>query len=235
MLRKRTMLASLIEDGGGNDANCILLLHLDNNRTNASSSGITVSQYNSIPFTTTYKKFGTHALNCTSAYYYLSSSTAINNALTNEITVDYWIKVNQSATDQYNMGYAADFSFGGSGGKAALCVVTYTGRFICTGWANGDVNFLIDLSYTWGSGFNHVAVVIKGGTVKAFINGILVGSTVTILSLPISETIHRIAGGYSTMHYTGGGLSTTNVMDEFRISNCARWTKNFTPPTSAYI
>ena len=84
-----------IEDGGGNDANCILLLHLDNNRTNASSSGITVSQYNSIPFTTTYKKFGSHALNCTSAYYYVPDGT-FNSLLIGDFTVDFWVKVSNT-------------------------------------------------------------------------------------------------------------------------------------------
>jgi len=40
MLRKRTMLVSQIEDVGGNDANCKLLLHFDNNTNNSAINGI---------------------------------------------------------------------------------------------------------------------------------------------------------------------------------------------------
>ena len=40
MLRKRTMLVSQIEDVGGNDVNCKLLMHLDNNANNSAINGI---------------------------------------------------------------------------------------------------------------------------------------------------------------------------------------------------
>lgn len=235
MLRKRTMLASLIEDGGGNDANCILLLHLDNNRTNASSSGITITQNNTIPFTTTYKKFGTHSLNCTSAYYYPSSTTLINNALSNGITVDYWVKVNQTDSGDYK----ADFAFGRGSYYVGVAVATYSNKLICRGWDGSSINFNIEYPYNWGSGFNHIAVTIEPvssvSRVKVYINGDFVGGTLTIYPISSNSTYSYIAGGFSFSGAFGGGAITTNVMDEFRVSNSIRWTKNFTPPISAYV
>ena len=231
MIRRRIMLG--IEDGGGNDANCILLLHLDNNRTNASSSGITVSQYNSIPFTTTYKKFGTHALNCTSAYYYVPEGT-FNSLLLGDFTVDFWVKV--SNTDSG----IADFSFGTyTALDRTISCTCFTGgvRIIGKGLNANNEDVLIDtiVPYTFSSNFTHIAVVRKNDELKLFINGVLLYTFAYAVKSLYSSSYddNLIAGGISE-YGSGGGNRTYNVLDEFRVSNMARWTKNFTPPTKAY-
>ena len=231
MIRRRIMFG--IEDGGGNDANCILLLHLDNNRTNASSSGITVSQYNSIPFTTTYKKFGTHALNCTSAYYYVPDGT-FNSLLLGDFTVDFWVKV--SNTDSG----IADFSFGTyTALDRTISCTCFTGgvRIIGKGLNANNEDVLIDtiVPYTFSSNFTHIAVVRKNDELKLFINGVLLYTFAYAVKSLYSSSYddNLIAGGISE-YGSGGGNRTYNVLDEFRVSNMARWTKNFTPPTAAY-
>jgi hypothetical protein len=80
----------------------------------------------------------------------------------------------------------------------------------------------------------HVAAVRTGGFVYLFINGTLLGS-------PIADTTNLIAT--SEVVSIGGDTSGSagvisgpmnGYIDEARISNVARWTANFTPPTVPY-
>jgi hypothetical protein len=79
---------------------------------------------------------------------------------------------------------------------------------------------------TW----NHFAVVRKGVNFYGFKNGVLQGTAVSSLSL-VSST-GPLSVGYWNF---GGGSYFTGYLDELRVTKgLARWTENFTPPTSAY-
>ena len=62
MLRRRLMINSAVEDGGGNDANCITLLHFDNAITNASAVPQTWVKSSYAVYSSSIKKFGTHSV-----------------------------------------------------------------------------------------------------------------------------------------------------------------------------
>lgn len=77
----------------------------------------------------------------------------------------------------------------------------------------------------------HFAVVRTGDVVKFFVNGAQIGTNQTLTGSLFNSTatlnIGRIEVG--NQHYFDGWI------DEFRVSKgIARWTSNFTPPTSAY-
>ncbi|CAB5223731.1 Concanavalin A-like lectin/glucanases superfamily [uncultured Caudovirales phage] len=78
---------------------------------------------------------------------------------------------------------------------------------------------------TW----HHIAVTRSGTSLRAFIDGTQVGSTITT-SNNISQTLLFMgAARIDTSSYDGNGY-----MDEIRVSNNARYTANFTAPTAPF-
>jgi hypothetical protein len=79
--------------------------------------------------------------------------------------------------------------------------------------------------------WNHLALVRNGNNLNLYINGTGDGTDdVTGVTATNSSSVVSIgrSGAYN-------GLYSTAYIDEFRFSkNIARWTANFTPPTSAY-
>lgn len=73
----------------------------------------------------------------------------------------------------------------------------------------------------------HVALVRSGTSVYAFVNGSQIGSTGSS-SDNISSTNPILIGTNPALDGLNGWI------DEFRFSTVARWTSNFTPPTSEY-
>jgi len=102
-------------------------------------------------------------------------------------------------------------------------------------WVRSAASNIVLLSNAWNPAtatWYHVAIVKNGTTgYMMFVDGIQVGTTQTDVS-PIPNFAASIAIGDSqdtAHHYLNGW------MDEIRISKgIARWTANFTPPTSAY-
>jgi hypothetical protein len=77
----------------------------------------------------------------------------------------------------------------------------------------------------------HIALVRSGTSVRFFINGIQLGDTLTIANTIIVGTGSLFIGHDGNL----SGRVFPGYIDEFRISKgVARWTSNFTPPTSAY-
>ena len=74
----------------------------------------------------------------------------------------------------------------------------------------------------------HFAMTRSGTSMKAFINGIQQGSTVTNSTNFIGTNAVLVGG------HPGGIILYSGYMDDFRITKgYARYTSNFTPPTSA--
>ena len=78
----------------------------------------------------------------------------------------------------------------------------------------------------------HIAVVIRGGIMKAYINGVLEMTSAQFGIL--YKSINPLQIGFYT--YTGGDISFLDgKLDEYRVSKgIARWTENFTAPIEEY-
>jgi hypothetical protein len=82
--------------------------------------------------------------------------------------------------------------------------------------------------------FHHIAIVRQGAVICGYLDGQLFNS-INIGNAIINKsncnfTIGRLGDYVGT---TYGGYFKGNI-DEFRISNIARWTSNFTPPSEQY-
>lgn len=85
----------------------------------------------------------------------------------------------------------------------------------------------ISKSGSWTVTFDtwyHVALVRSGDALNMYIDGNLIGGTTTASG--------AIAGCGTVSTYIGSTTSTLGAyLDEYRVSNSARWTTTFTPPT----
>jgi hypothetical protein len=76
----------------------------------------------------------------------------------------------------------------------------------------------------------HIAVVENGDNWYIFVDGVLKGSVYDATSTRLSNMTSDIEIGYEV----DGSLYFDGYMDEYRISNSARWTSNFDVPNIAY-
>jgi hypothetical protein len=101
--------------------------------------------------------------------------------------------------------------------------------------ASGTFNYYINNAYklvstasvtanVWSS----VALVRNSGTTTFYINGTAAGSVADTISILSSRPT------ILTDDYNNGGLPTNGYTDEFRISNIARYTGNYTPATQPF-
>jgi hypothetical protein len=88
------------------------------------------------------------------------------------------------------------------------------------------------LSYSWvpsTATWYHIAAVRNGGNLVCYVNGTSIGSN-AISGTLFNGTASLNIGAFNE----GTGGQFDGWLDEIRLSNTARWTANFTPPTFAY-
>lgn len=162
-----------------------------------------------------------------------------------DLTVDFWINIlgdpgcykdfmkikdnnsdkdwNWTRHDNYNTTYYYVFgdSFGGSRGSTWGVNGNYSGS---------------EPSYVYNT-WVHVAWVYNysDDTLKMYVNGTVKGSHTGATTLrPVRNCTVRL-GGWSDMYdYRSRTRNNRQLYDEFRMSNCQRWTSTFTPQTGPY-
>lgn len=228
MLRRR-LLNSFIENGGGNDSYCKALFHFENDIADSSSNNL-ASTGDGLRYSTSIKKFGAYGayLRDTSRSGVTLPSGFSNTYLTGDFTIDYWysppIKITEGTWhDHFFLGLTTNDSY-----PFVSCYMTKynSDNLIEVGCYNYDGSitaFVYHIFESLPQDFIHVAVVRKNGIIYLYINGVSVG-TPAVFNYTIDASQSK-----SLVHCYNGG-----TMDEFRISNIARWTSNFTPPTAPY-
>ncbi|GEM_PF-682824 len=179
---------------------------------------------------TAWKEFGTASLllNGSTDYVYIPANAV--NVGTNDWTIDYWmypksISANMSMFSQVlNSGNHVSFYCQETGTKGL--------------YFNSNTGGLPGPYYGWPCTIAvnnpyHVAFVCHNASLLAFLNGNLLTPNIYqfYISSVFSNASFLIGGGDSVY----GLLPFNGNIDEFRVSlGIARWTANFTPPTSAY-
>lgn len=211
----------------GVDSYTKLLLHMDNNVTDYSSSAKTVTN-SSVVFSSSIKKFGGYSAVFNGVFSYLTVADSADwNLGTGDFTFDFWVRYQSLSGLQgiYSQYIDAD---------NYLIIYKTTGQGLTLVLRSSGVNYTISsLSPVFDSTeiFYHVAIVRNGTSGKIYINGSSVGVTNTLLGTSIPDFAAPIFIGAESAF--GGYLN--GYLDEFRISKgIARWTANFTPPEYAY-
>lgn len=200
------------------DKNTLLLLHCDDFTDSSmygnkvTSSGVTIDRSK--------KKFGD------GSFYNASTTTKVTipyNGVfefgTGDFTVEFWLYIleytrdAQIFTGNVNNAFFVGFTQGGyfGIGRAAIAWDGYTSETVAKTYN------------TW----MHLAAVRKDGTVYLFKDGKLLKSFADTQS-------YGMLGGETTIPTQMNDFGLKCYIDELRVSNVARWTGNFTPPTEAY-
>lgn len=220
-----------IAEGGivGNDANCITLLHFDNNATNSSSIPQTWTKGLFVLYSSTIKKFGTYAMYDqygVSQYNPNPDGDFVNNSgvfyqyLSGDWTAECWFRI-PAGYMSYPFALHRSFDLYGYF-EIGISDTTIELQNSTTGTSyTFSQNYSVSTEVnTW----HHLAVVKKDNLINVYIDGIAKVTNVPWAYVPNSSWTNSAIGAYNF-----------GYIDEFRFSNIARWTTNFTPPTAQYV
>ena len=154
----------------------------------------------------------------------ISNSTSADWSFgTGDFTVDFWARTNVTGshgTFMHNRnatgGAANRWWIGQTGGRIGL----NTSYAVITGSTTMSTG-------TW----YHVALIRSSGTLSCYLNGVSDATAVSSYTVDFSPVDKLTIGGSDP----AGAYDYNGQLDEIRISKgIARWTSNFTPPTSVY-
>jgi len=215
------------------DAETMLLLHFDNNLTDATGRH-GMSDYGA-SYSDSVKKFGSHSAHFNYGQWIQTANSSDFIWGTGNFTVDFWL--NFDTVDglhgcylwgQYGQyGYMRSMTYTSAEGETPsyLHFTNYTQWF--------PYGCKIDVTLTAGQWY-HIALIRKGTTDQDWL--IAVNGVVTVVTKTYGNAnanMVDIAGPFCVV--ATAGPTYAGYVDEFRVSKgIARWTENFTPPTSAY-
>ncbi|HTV07815.1 MAG TPA: LamG-like jellyroll fold domain-containing protein [Candidatus Aquilonibacter sp.] len=153
---------------------------------------------------------------------------------TSAFTIEAWLKTTVSGSTQVAvfagststevpvdwMGLLSNGHFGASvSGNSALSSdgTTYDGATLDSGITINDGNW------------HHCAVVYGSGTLKVYVDGVAGSTTLTGTPTALTATSGYIG------RFTATGFSWGGSIDEVAVFNYAKYTANFTPPSSPYV
>ena len=233
MLRRRILLNKV---GQMNDANTLLLLHFDSSLVNSAIGGSGIGNpvnSSSYGYDTSNYKFGSASFYSSVVVYFIGTSpeAAIKTAMQSDFTFDYWAKIDATVENYPDICLLGDTT---NQDQAVITISHYGNSIRTKSTLDGGVTYIFNrvilASVYMNEGWNHFAYVRKDNVLKFYVNGNLTYSWSFNPTIPSTQQ-HVSFGGY----YTGSSWNTTfNRFDEIRLSNIARWTENFTPPTQAY-
>ena len=145
-----------------------------------------------------------------------------------DFTIDFW------ALFRDNLSSNSIFAWGGNTyAQFNFSIEVADGFVLHVGnAANNGYQFRIQLNkHPAYNVWDHYAFVRKGGNLMLFIDGVLVKNTdignFSLVPASFLVIAHYLLSGNPTYGINGS-------IDEFRISDAARWTSNFIPPTQPY-
>ena len=217
--RGDTMIFSTCGVPAEKDEHTLLLLHCDD-YSDSSMYGIELMD-KSAQVSTEQSKFGGKSM-----YFNGSTRLAMSDVKakifdfgTGDFTVEAWIYPEEITTDNFIFSGGANgaFFFGRKGSNII---------------GIGRANILWDTEApvaTPANTWSHVAVVRNNGLVYFYVNGTQYGTGITM-----NTNAYSMAGFMAYIGSQGSNLYYKGYMDEIRVSNVARWTESFVPPTQPY-
>ncbi len=206
--------------------NTTLLLNMADGQAIDSAAQNNLRLYGNAKISSTQSKFGGTSMvfDGTGDYAHTTLSTPIG---TGDYTLECFVRFNAVA---YKGVFQLDATpLSGNAYKGPLVFVyEQSGFFWSTMTQSGSDQVLISSTTPSTNTWYHVANVRTNGVVKIFIDGTQIIDNFTDTS-DYSAHTSLVVGGFFTTDYLMNGY-----IDEFRISNTARYTSNFTAPSEPF-
>ena len=204
--------------------------------TDLSDRGNTVTFGGDAEISTAQSKFGGSSLSLDGNGDYVDLPQATNQLVSEDFTIEFWFRINSGAGSE-TIGLFGSYYTGGSG-KGMLMVTSATYNQVYFQWHYGASDWAY-LNQTQGTRtalsnntWYHVAVTRSGSTWRLFLNGTQEDSVTQSDQLTDSGSTTRL-GNYGPSATASDGLN--GYIEDFRITRgVARYTSNFTAPTSAH-
>ena len=218
------------------------ILHLPFDGSNGATSTSDVSNQNNAvtvngaQISTAQSKFGGSSMLFDGSNDYLSvgGSEWNSNLNSGDFTVEFWIRFNTVGTPYIIQNYNGSNGWGvamwsGGGGTNYFDGFWYSGgwKYIQYG-VGGSSQYTTASADTW----YHVAFVRDGNDWSLYLNGTLEGTRTGLSGNITSSSLGSLEIGrkYNDAYYVDG------YIDDLRITKgLARYTSNFTPPTTAHL
>ena len=217
----------------GNDSATLLLLHLDENLTDSSKNDRTVTAGLDVLFTK-YSRFGSAAQNFSSGNGISIPNIQGLNCTSDNFTIDFWVYITESpGVRQVLVDRRSATGIGGF----SLFIETNNYLYLQSTTSGSSWDWSINVSIASYIGmYTHIAVVKNKNTWTLYLNGVQ-GSTWTG-TYTYTTADNDIYIGCGNPNNADTNLTQDHYLhgyiDEFRVSSIARWSSNFTPPTSPY-
>lgn len=214
------------------DAYTISLLHMngaDTSTTFTDESGKTWTASGNAQIDTAQLKFGSASGLFDGSGDYISSADSVDWTPSGNFTIDQWVRWNTLPTSG---SYQAIFSQAENTSNAWLMFLlnsagTYQLIFRVISGSTTIIDVSRNITVSTGTWY-HIAITRSGNDFRLFLGGTQQGATVTDADAIPNYAASFILGAYNSSNYFNGWR------DEFRFSQTARWTANFTPPVAEY-
>jgi hypothetical protein len=213
---------------GTSNTDVVALLHANgiNNSTTIVDDSVLVSNWTAVgdaKLTTSFKKFGTASIAFDGTGDLVRSTASLSNYQFG--SSDWTIELFAYATALSGERMLIDFR-GSNPGAAAPSIYLPVGSLQ---YYTSSASRITGATLSTGTWY-HIAVCRSGTTTRMFLDGTQTGSSWT-------DTTSYTANTYVTVGNDGGAgsLGWAGYIDEVRISRSAKYTANFTAPTSEFI
>ena len=212
----------------GIDSNTKLMLHMDGadgstTFTDSSASAHTVTANGNAQVDTAQSKFGGACGLFDGTDDFLSVPDHADwDFGTGDFTVDFWVRFS-SVVDNRTL-----FALGQAGSTGGINISWYPSGTSVLQCEFSSSSFFTQNWTPTANTWYHIALVRTSGQVRLFVDGTKLGADFAEATNLSVTTGIKIGCNQSNVEDFAGWI------DELRVSNAARWTADFTPPTEAY-
>ena len=207
--------------------------------TDLSERGNTVTFGGDAEISTAQSKFGGSSLSLDGNGDYVDLPQVTNQLVSQDFTIEFWFRINSGAGSETVGLFGSYYTTPSGKGWIMATSATYTSVYFQWMYGSGTGTDWAYLNRTQGTRtalsnntWYHVAVTRSGSTWRLFLNGTQEDSVTQSDQLTDSGSTTRL-GNYGPSATASHGLN--GYIEDFRITRgVARYTSNFTAPTSAH-
>lgn len=210
------MFESLLVGGKSSAVNTLALISAANGFKDLAKNKA-IGRYYTTALNTTTTKFNGSSFDFTNGYLSVGEVTDFVWTKDQSFTIEWW---------QYITGWNGNNWFVADGTGTSSCLKIYTDSLYLQTEGGGGAALAISAALTANT-WQHIAIVQTNGVMKLYVNGVQKMSFTAVGNFGLASTLLTFGGG-------NGAYAAKGYFDQMRVSNLARYTAAFTPPTQPF-